>query len=285
MTHRHNLERHRHSLAEIREIMNAMKTLAYMETRKLTRFMAAQQAVVQNIEDMAADLLGFHPTALPDTQQTTPVYLLIGTERGFCGNFNHTLLHYLESALQEQAADKPVLVAVGRKLHTALAGDARTAALIDGASVVEELPALLGRLADELTGLQNRHGVISLFCIHHDNAGLAMQQLLPPFRHLLQRTPQFSHPPLLHQSPRELLVELTEHYLFAALNRVLYTSLMMENQQRVAHLERAVKHLDDEAADLAQQCNALRQEEIIEEIEVILLSAANPDASPDRIIE
>jgi F-type H+-transporting ATPase subunit gamma len=58
---------------------------------------------------------------------------------------------------------------------------------------------------------------------------------------------------------------------------MLYTSLMMENHQRVAHLEGAVKHLGGESAELASKCNGLRQEEIIEEIEVILLSAASLD--------
>jgi F0F1-type ATP synthase gamma subunit len=36
-----------------------------------------------------------------------------------------------------------------------------------------------------------------------------------------------------------------------------------------------VRHLDDESAELERQCNALRQEEIIEEIEEIMLSAAS----------
>jgi F-type H+-transporting ATPase subunit gamma len=56
---------------------------------------------------------------------------------------------------------------------------------------------------------------------------------------------------------------------------MLYKSLMMENQFRVTHLEGAVRHLDDESAELKRQCNGLRQEEIIEEIEEIMLSATS----------
>ena len=70
-------------------------------------------------------------------------------------------------------------------------------------------------------------------------------------------------------------MELTEQYLFAALHEIVYTSLMQENNHRVAHLERAVRRLDEEAEDLTRKCNALRQEEIVEEIEVILLSATS----------
>lgn len=77
--------------------------------------------------------------------------------------------------------------------------------------------------------------------------------------------------------PAEFFLELTEQYLFAALYEMLYTSLMAENHNRVTHLEEAVKHLNDKSEDLTRQCAALRQEEIIEEIEVILLSAGSVD--------
>jgi F-type H+-transporting ATPase subunit gamma len=59
---------------------------------------------------------------------------------------------------------------------------------------------------------------------------------------------------------------------------------MAESQQRVSHLDAALRHLDDQAADLARRSNALRQEEIIEEIEVILLSAGGLEpGSPRRL--
>jgi len=283
MTHRRNLEHHRHSLGEIRDIMNSMKTLAYMETQKLARFLDVQHAVVQSINEVAADFLSFHPETLPEVKETTPVYLLIGTERGFCGDFNHALLRHLETALQAHLPDSPMLIAIGRKLYTLLEGDARMVALIDGAGVVEEVTSLLNQVVSELTPLQDKYGVLTVFCLYHNSKdNIKMQKLLPPFQHLLHNPPRFPHQPVLNQPPREFLVELTDHYLFAALHEMLYTSLMVENHHRVAHLEGAVKHLDDESSELARQCNTLRQEEIIEEIEVILLSATSLDDKADK---
>jgi len=49
----------------------------------------------------------------------------------------------------------------------------------------------------------------------------------------------------------------------------------------VRHLEGAVRHLDDRSSALRRKCNALRQEEIIEEIEIILLSASLFDHESD----
>jgi F-type H+-transporting ATPase subunit gamma len=277
MTRRQDLEHHRHGLREIREIMNSMKTLAYLELRKLARFRDAQYAVVKSIEDTAADFLSFHPEAMPQVAETTAVYLLIGTERGFCGDFNQSLVRHLASTLAMHPVGKPHLIAVGRKLHTLLENDARVAARIAGAGIVEEVTVVLNQLVQALSDLQ-QHGVLSVYGLYHGGTGgIVVQKLVPSFQQYLHQPPTFSHPPQLNLSPTAFLLELTGQYLFAALHEMLYTSLMAENHQRVTHLEGAVRHLDEKSEQLARQCNALRQEEIIEEIEVILLSASSLD--------
>lgn len=276
MSRRRDLQQHRHSLDEIRNIMNSMKTLAYMETRKLSRFINAQHTVVNSIEAVAADFLSFHASYLNESAETTPVYLLLGAERGFCGDFNQRLLQQLEASLPTPSPIPPLLVVIGHKLQTLLQDDPRVFAMLKGASVVEEVATVLDQLVNELLALQQQHGKISLYGVYHcGDDGSAIQRLLPPFPHNLQQPARFSLPPVLNVPPAEFLLELTDQYLFAALHEMLYTSLMAENHQRVIHLEGAVKHLDTESAELTHRANALRQEEIIEEIEVILLSSAS----------
>jgi F-type H+-transporting ATPase subunit gamma len=285
MTRRREVERHRRSLGEIREIMSSMKTLAYLETRKLHGFLSAQQAVVENVAEVAADFLAFFPSALPAEGATTPAYLLIGSERGFCGDFNHALMRELEHGPQPSSTPEPVLLPVGHKLAVLLEDDTRVAATLPGAGVVEEVADTLARLVSEVGDLQRRQGPISLHAVYHGTQdGIVVRQLLPPLRQLGHREMDLRHPPLLSLAPKQFLLELVDHYLFAALHEMLYASLMAESQQRVSHLDAALRHLDDQAADLARRSNALRQEEIIEEIEVILLSAGGLEpGSPRRL--
>jgi len=295
MTRRRELEEHRHKLGEIRDIMNSMKTLAYMETRKLSRFLDSQQEIVNSIEAMAADFISFIPETLltPErrNKETSNVYLLIGSERGFCGNYNETLLTAMESCITTCVTDstnnKPIIVAIGHKLHIVLEEDPRVIAKIEGANVVEEIETVLMRIAGILVNLQATHPTLSLYVLYHgeghgsvgpdDEHPILMQKLLPPFQRYLGKEAAFPHPPVLNVTPADFLLELTDHYLFASLHEILYSSLMAENRRRVQHLEGAIEHMDDKANELISQCNALRQEEIIEEIEVILLSATSFD--------
>jgi len=100
---------------------------------------------------------------------------------------------------------------------------------------------------------------------------------LPPFQNLLSHQPAEPHVPELNLKPEKFLLELSYHYLFLVLYEILYSSLMTESRQRVAHLEGAVQHMDKQSEELHRQSNVLRQEEIIKEIEVILLSAVSLD--------
>ena len=279
MTNRRQLEQHRHGLAEIREIMNAMKNLAYMENRKLERFLGAQSAVVSSIETVAQDFVSAYPETLPTGPAPLhSVYLLIGSERGFCGDFNDALLEHLEASLSQHEGNAGVqVIATGHKLHAALADDPRVLALLTGAGIADEVDAVLVQLVDQLATLQARHGVIKLYAIYHsgDAESICSQQLLPPFQAYRSKLAPFSLPPILNLEPADFFVELSDQYLYAALHHIFYASLMAENQRRVQHLDGAISHLDDEAVELRRKSNALRQEEIIEEIEVILLSAAS----------
>lgn len=66
---------------------------------------------------------------------------------------------------------------------------------------------------------------------------------------------------------------MLDEYLYATLHEVLYRALLAENRRRLVHMENALDHIEQEHATLRLRYNALRQEEITEEIEVILLSA------------
>lgn len=273
MSRLRDVERRRRALGEIREIMSSMKSLAYTETRKLGRHVEAQRAVASGIAAAARDFLSFYPLPEPDIEPQASAEIVIGTERGFCGDFNQKLVREL---LEQPRAEGTLVVAVGHKLRSLLEPQFEVAAFIDGAGATEEVASVVTRIVDELDALQQQHGALSLSGLYHGGKdGVVSRQLLPPFAEIRDVEQRSGIPPALNLEPAELLVQLVDHYLFASLHELLYTSLQSENEQRVTHLGDAVKHLDEKSASLTRTLNALRQEAIVEEIEVILLNATS----------
>jgi F-type H+-transporting ATPase subunit gamma len=276
MSGRRELQQRLRRLGETREILNAMKNLALMETRKLARYRTTQQQVVELIETSAGDFLTAYPPPPAKDRQTVHVDLLLGSERGFCGDFNEALL----AAVARDPEPAGQLIVVGHKLCRRLAGDERVIATLDGAGVADEVPVALNRLIDTISSLQTGSpaagAVLRLTLWHHagGNDEINRKPLLPPFRQLPQTVPSPAYPPLLNLPPPVFLAELIDQYLFALLHQAFYLSLLAESQRRVTHMDGAVTHLDSTVEQLTRKSHSLRQEEITEEIEVILLSAA-----------
>lgn len=272
MSRRAELEQRARRLSEISEIMSAMKTMALIETRKFARFMEPQQRLVAGIETAAADFLAFHPefrgTAGDGVAGDESVLILVGSERGFCGDFNEAIV----AALKVYPEPGPWLLAVGRRLAGKLEGHARLVEWREGPNVAEEVRPVLDGLMECLHRLrQESLPWIRLGVLCHDpEGGVATHAVLPMAP---PAGPRFAHPPRLNLTPGEFFSGLVQHFLAAKLPALFYGSLMAENRRRLEHMERALGRMRTRIEELGRRRNVLRQEEITEEIEVILLSA------------
>jgi F-type H+-transporting ATPase subunit gamma len=277
MSKRHDIEAHLRTLGEISEIMGAMNNLAVMEIHKLTRLLSAQQRVVTSMETAAKDFLTFYPDALPLDQGGALLYLVIGSERGFCGDYNARLLAEFEQHLRTMDDKEPAVIAVGRRLSGRMAGDARLVAAVDGPTVSEEIQGVLITLMQRIQELRrgpqdNRTLVITVVYRAAGAEGLTIRPLRP-FDIVLPVETSTATAPLLTLPPRVFVAELVELYLFAILHEIFYSALMAESRARLAHLESALQRLERDQTDLRRRRNVFRQEEITEEIEVLMLSA------------
>lgn len=275
MSRRRELSRRLAALTDIAGILSAMKSLALMETRILGEFMSSQRRMAAGIEATAADFLAWHPEFAAASEAQHELCVLIGSEQGFCGDFNEAVAARA-GALYGGLGASVRWVIIGRRLSAGLGDDPRAALSLSGATVADEVPAVLLELTRELSRLLATEAMAgcSLSALYHDDAGgeIRLRRLLP-----LRDLPAPAEPrpcaAELNLSPTEFLAGLTRHALHASLNEALYSSLMAENHQRQAHMDHALQRLDEDTAGLRQACNAQRQEEITEEIEIILLSA------------
>lgn len=274
MTRLREVIHHLDTLADIREIMNAMKNLAIIESRKLDKVLDSQRVIVDDIDSMAADFTDYYPLELA-LDERYHLYILIGAERGFSGSFNHQLQQRYRTLLQQSPDNIPLTIAIGRKFATTFTNATPAPVLLNGASAQEEISHVLNELVTQVEMIQSRHGSIACSVVRHDQRShdILVQPLLPPFQHDQTAHRPAPFPPQLYLAPQQFLSDLIQQYLFAQLYSALSASLLAENEYRVAHLEGAIRHLDERSVELGRLRRSLRQEEIIEEIEVILLNA------------
>lgn len=272
MSKRADLKAQIHTLGEIKSILGAMKNLSIIEMNKVSRFLGAQNELAVSIEEALVDFERFYGRDVEgDTGEM--IYVLLGSERGFCGGFNEAILKRFVAVVSSGKVPAKV-IAVGRKLASKLGGEAgavKVVQVIDGASAAEEIAGCIAELIRCLT----RWPKMQWTLVHPENSDshgkIAVVCPFTPKATAQARVESVA--PLLNVSPKELHPQLFEQYLFSVLYRAFYLSFLAENRERLRHMDGALRTLERNWNQLRGQSNRLRQEEITEELEIIMLSA------------
>jgi F-type H+-transporting ATPase subunit gamma len=270
MSERRRIMQRAASLREIDEILGAMKSLAFVEAHRISTFIDAQRQAVAWIETAAADFLSDYRESLPSSETHGDIVCVLGAERGLCGDFNGRIRAACDEHAQALAGAKQVVV-VGTRLAESYSGKVHT--VLEGPSVVEEVPAMIARLLHELaTALSAQTEALGLLLMYQDAEGVQLRRLLP-FSPPPVAAVRHAYPLRLQLTPQDFFRAMAEHYLYAVLHAIFYESLLEESRQRLEHMQRARDQLGENLGDLERRQRKLRQEEITEEIELILLSA------------
>jgi F-type H+-transporting ATPase subunit gamma len=157
LSKRSELKNRIHALGEIKSILGAMKSLSIIEMNKVARYLGAQSELALTIEEALTDFEHFF-SAGPDrdTEGGARIFVLIGSERGFCGGFNESVLARL-AGLTVGDKGPAQLIVVGRKLASKLDGDPRVIEVLDGPSGAEEIAGTIVGLA-QLLGRKAKSG-------------------------------------------------------------------------------------------------------------------------------
>ena len=160
------------------------------------------------------------------------------------------------------------MILLGERLHTMFAASEDRVCIAGAESGLEAMVTIDRILAavTRMSGADARH--FRLWGCFRDEAGVRCEQLWPvPFP---PSTLARGYPPLSYQPLSEVAAGVAEHYLFHGLLALLLRSIRVENHMRLMQMETALSHLERSSEDLLRQRNRLRQEEIVEEIELMI---------------
>lgn len=251
-----------HLLDELRQIVGAMKNLAYAELQRCNRVLPAQaeaEAVLLGALARLKPLVDDAPTG------GARVLLAIGSERGFCGGFND----HLAEALRPEAArpDTRILVA-GERLRQRLESILPEAEWLPGCASSDEAAEVVERWQDALAAPMTAR-VPDVRVLHQSEAGPIWRQVLP-WPEL--PPPASGEPPYRYLPIPSLLAGLRASWLRIALLGALHHSLHQENHWRLNQMQRAEEHLDESNQALARRYFRQRQTEITSELETLMSS-------------
>lgn len=245
---------------ELAGILRAMRSFALAELRAVLRRHEAQQQVVGTLRLALRDLASALPR--PDVP-TVDVWILLGSARGFCGGLNEDLVEHWRS----QGGERCPAVAVGDRIVQLVQG-APNVSGVQGPVGALDAPEAMHRILSAVAAARARVGVDTglVVCLRGEKAVQVERLLpLPPIAAADVHTPPLTNEPL-----PAVASAVAEQYLFHILLGLLLQAIQTENRLRLVQMEHALNYLEKGTEDLQRQQRRLRQEEIIEEIELLV---------------
>lgn len=258
MSQRREIEAQLALYDDLSGILGAMRSFALAELHRISRREEAQQEVVRVLAQALQDVAPFQP---PPEPALVDVWLLLGSVRGFCGSFNEDVVR----AWRAKGGQRQPLIVVGERLAATMPEQA-SLFQVAGADGGLDAAAAIDRILAAFDAARRNVGqTCGLLACLRDEDGVRWQRLLP----LPVKTAPAGAPPLMYEQPLVVAAGVSEHFLFHQLLALVLRSIRIENRQRLMQMENALHHLEQGSDELARRRNRLRQEEIVEEIEVI----------------
>lgn len=253
------------------KIISTMKNISIVNTTHFKRKVQAVRNYARTIESGFQILLKNLEGELIErlTSQKPPrrtAVVMIGSEKGLCGEFNGSLLHFFENSSLNDG--ETYLITIGQKLFSKLGAEEMFEFPHSSEAVSELLRDLFARFEEKKWGRL-------LFFHHQLQKGLQYKPVettifplnIDWLKSLKEKPwPSRCYPLAMMADKSALFYELTREWIFIAMYQALVESLASENVARLSAMEGAEKNLENRLSDLKADYQRERQEQITEEL-------------------
>lgn len=268
------------AIETIKKITHAMRLISMSSHTRLSNKKNAIEQYKTTTTDLLQNAYKAHPSwnsfILQPTKKINPrnLIILIGSQKGLCGNFNTMLFSFFEERMLHQLDKSFQGITVGKKAETFLAAK-------KGLSIMNHYVNLNSTTISTITSqlvniIITAHPHFSSITIFSNvlKTFFAQQpqvtQLIPFITDPTNDKKTFSYH--WEQSPEIIFKYLTHEYLYARLYYLLYESLLAEQATRFIAMDNSTRNAEQLLDNMNLMYNKLRQTKITRELTELMTS-------------
>lgn len=269
------------AIETIKKITHAMRLISMSSRSRLkskedalSEYMATSQQFFVRIQKSAQD---WKSPLTVSAEQKNPLIILIGSQRGLCGNFNTVLFHFFERSISKpDNHGKIQIIVVGKKAINYVEGNPLF-------EIVAQFPDLHAKTIGSITNqimhiIMNNQPQFSPVTVFSNRLKTFFiqkphEQVLIPFSSsVADKTTASTAEYYWEQNPKELLDQLAYQTIEAQLYYLIFESLLAEHAARFISMDNATRNAQTLLEDNQLQYNKLRQAKITKELTELVSS-------------
>lgn len=264
----------------IKKITHAMRLISMSARSRLKSKEEPLRTYIKTSHELLARLQSYAPDwrnkilTPPADVPTNPLMILIGSQRGLCGNFNTTLFHYFEKTLTDanhSSQQKINLIPIGKKAISYLENNSKFNIITEYTelnarsipTIAHDITKLIFNQSPPFTHVEVISNQLKTFFIQKPH-----NTQLVPFVSTDESSKEKNTQDQYHwdQSPAELLDQLALSTIESEIHYLLFESLLAEHAARFISMDNATRNAQTLLEETQLQYNKLRQTKITKEL-------------------
>jgi len=265
------------SIKKTKKITHAVRLVSMSLYSKIEK----QRDTIENYKNSIFQLFGYvkkyqpewkHPILMPqDLLDTTPLFIIISTTKGFCGSLNSNLFRYLDKALFLEKHQKPHFITIGQKAKNYI----ETLTIPNQIKVIcsynEINSSNYSNIADEIIEITHKYKKPFSSVVFYSNKIQNFFIQTPQKTTIIPTTINVEEEhrtlePLLTEKSSIIMDALVDAYLKSSMLDLLFQAMLSEQASRFLAMDSATNNAEKYLDQLILQYNKSRQALITREV-------------------
>jgi len=206
-----------------------------------------------------------------EPEESNPLFILVGSQKGLCGTFNTSLIRTFEKTMPEQELSKTHFITVGKKAVDYLAKQTIKSTVKEFKEITaRNFTTVSNEIVDIITHADTPYSSVKILSNELKTFFLQkprLFQLIPIANDLAQEENQdFKSEYTWYQEAHDLLDKIAPQYIASNINAVLLESILAEQAARFISMDTATRNAKNLLEETTLQYNKLRQAKITKEL-------------------
>lgn len=262
------------AIETIKKITHAMRLIAMSSHTRLKGL----QKPLKNYQQALASLFNtvklahpqwYNPLFKPAQDTGKTLIILIGSQKGLCGNFNSSLFYSFDDELPQLLKKNPVFIAVGKKAIDHLIQKKGITPLIQYKNMNAGTIAGMARaIINLISNTQPYYESVIVFSNHLKTFFIQKPETMVLIPFTMSETMPLASPEEYQweQPAEEILNDLAQQLLVAHLEYLLFESLLAEQAARFISMDSSTRNANNLLDETKLTYNKLRQANITKEL-------------------
>jgi len=209
-----------------------------------------------------------HPQA---PEESNPLFILVGSQKGLCGTFNTALTREFENIMPAQELKKTNFISVGKKAVDYLAKQKVKSTVKEFSEITaRNFTTVSNEVVDIIVNAEKPYSSVKILSNELKTFFLQKPRLfqLIPISDNAQKdeNQDFKSEYIWYQEAHDLLDKIAPQYIASNINAILLESILAEQASRFISMDTATRNAKNLLEETTLQYNKLRQAKITKEL-------------------